>query len=64
MGMELESDESFWLERELIERETYIGEDLIPVAYEVLEFLESAAAPTMFVNVRGKNYLIERREYV
>jgi len=63
MGMELESDESFWLERELIEREELIDEDLVPAANEMMGFLESAI-PAMFLYVRGRNYLLRKGELI
>jgi|TergutMp193P3_1026864.scaffolds.fasta_scaffold16190_1 hypothetical protein len=62
MGLELEDEESIRLERELIAREAYISEELLPAAYEMYEMMEffESAVPTMFVNVRGKNFLLKR----
>jgi len=61
MGIELEFDENIWLERELIEREAFISQNLLPTAYEMIDFIESAI-PTMFVCVSGKNYLLKKEE--
>jgi hypothetical protein len=62
MGMELEEEESIRLERELVDRETYISDELLPAAYEMYEMLKffESAEPRMFVNIRGKNYLLKR----
>jgi len=61
MEIELEFDENIWLEQELAEREAYISENLLSTAYDMMDFIESAV-PSMFVCVRGKNYLIQKEE--
>ena len=63
MSTEVESDESFWLEQELIEREELLDEDLAPAANEMMGFLESAI-PAMFVYVRGRSYLLRKGELI
>jgi hypothetical protein len=60
MVMDVESDESIL---ELIESGgTFSGEeDLLPAAYEIMEFFESFV-PTTLVCVRGRNFLLTKKE--
>jgi|TergutMp193P3_1026864.scaffolds.fasta_scaffold863450_1 hypothetical protein len=62
MVMDVESDESIL---ELIENGAafYGEEDLLPAAYEMMEFFESLA-PTTLICVRGKNFLLTKEELV
>jgi hypothetical protein len=63
MNAEVESEESFWLEREWIDREELIEDDLVPAAGEMLKFLESTI-PAMFVYVGGRSYLLRKGELI